>query len=53
MINVWIDEITPCLQDAKTGEFLPTEVIQVVRKSFLSKYNKDNGWYIEWTDAKV
>ena len=37
MINVWIDEMTPCLKDAKTGEIIPTEVIRIVRKSFLSK----------------
>ena len=35
MINVFIDEITPCLSDAKTGELVQTEVIQITRKSFL------------------
>ena len=29
MINVFIDEITPCLSDAKTGELVQTEVIQI------------------------
>lgn len=48
MICVWIDEMTPCLKDAKTGEIIPNEVIRVVRKSFLSKYNKENGWYVDW-----
>ncbi|MGN1189506.1 MAG: hypothetical protein ACI4SL_03825 [Candidatus Ornithospirochaeta sp.] len=50
MINVWIDEMTPCLKDAKTGEIIPTEVIRIVRKSFLSKYNRNNGWYVDWSD---
>lgn len=49
MINVWIDEMTPCLKDAKTGEIIPTEVIRIVRKSFLSKYNRSNGWYVDWS----
>lgn len=50
MILVSIDEFTPCLKDAKTGEILPTEVIRIVRKSFLLKYNKQNGWYVNWAD---
>ena len=28
MINVMIDEFTPCLKDARTGELVQTEVIQ-------------------------
>ena len=47
MINVFIDEITLCLSDAKTGELVQTEVIQITRKSFLKKYNKKNGWYTD------
>ena len=54
MINIWIDEMTPCLKDAVTGEYIPTEVIRIVRKSFLNKFNRSNGWYdYEWTDAKI
>lgn len=48
MINVMIDEFTPCLKDARTGELVQTEVIRVKRKSFLKKYNKKNGWYTNW-----
>ena len=50
MINVWIDEMTPCLKDAVTGDIIPTEVLQIVRKSFLRKFSKDNGWYVNWAD---
>lgn len=50
MINVWIDEMTPCLKDAVTGEYIPTEVIRIVRKSFLNKFNRSNGWYTDWSD---
>lgn len=48
MINVWIDEFTPCLKDADTGELVATEVIRLKRKSFLSKYNKKSGWHVNW-----
>ena len=48
MINVMIDEFTPCLKDAKTGELVQTEVTRIKRKSFLRKYNKKNRWYVNW-----
>ena len=48
MITVIIDELTPCLIDNRTGEVVPTEVIKIGRKSFLSKYNKKTGWYVNW-----
>lgn len=48
MIQVVIDEFTPCLKDAQTGELVQTEVIRIRRKSFLKKYNKRNGWYVNW-----
>ena len=38
MINVIIDEFTPCLKDGKTGELVQTEVIRIKRKTFLKKY---------------
>ena len=49
MIVFMIDEITPCLKDTETGEIFETEVIQLKRKSFLSKFNRRNGWYINWS----
>ena len=50
MINVWIDELTPCLRDAETNELVDTEVLRIKRKSFLQKYSKKNGWYVNWAD---
>lgn len=50
MINVIIDELTPCLVDTSTGEIVETEVIRIKRKSFLSKYNSKTGWYVNWVD---
>ena len=49
MITVIIDEYTPCLKNTKTGEIVETEVIRLRRKSFLAKYNKRTGWYINWS----
>mgnify|MGYP006988879921 FL=1 len=43
-IDVWIDDFTPCLKDNLTGEVVNTEVIRIRRKSFLSKFNRKNGW---------
>lgn len=48
MINVLIDELTPCLKDVRTGELVSTEVVRIKRKSFLRKYNRKNGWYTNW-----
>ena len=40
--------MTPCLRDADTGDILETEVVRIKRKSFLLKFNKKNGWYVDW-----
>lgn len=45
-IDVWIDDFTPCLKDRMTGEVVNTEVVCIRRKSFLSKFNKKSGWYV-------
>ena len=50
MITVWIDDFTPCLKDESTGELVETEVVRLKRKSFLEKYNENNGWYINWAE---
>ena len=47
-ISVHIDDFTPCLKDNSTGELVNTEVVRIRRSSFLSKYNKQNGWYVNW-----
>lgn len=49
-VNVIIDELTPCLRDNETGELVDTEVVRIKRASFLSKYNKKNGWYVNWSE---
>ncbi|MBR3552485.1 MAG: minor capsid protein [Clostridia bacterium] len=47
IMSLRADEFVPCLKDAKTGEILPTEIRDISR-SELSKYNKRNGWLINW-----
>lgn len=49
MITFRIDEFTPCLKEAETGEIYDTEVVRLKRKSFLSKFNKKTGWYVNWS----
>ena len=49
MITFTIDEMVPCLKDTATGEIYETEVIRLVRKSFLTKFNARTGWYINWS----
>lgn len=39
-----------CLKDATTGELVQTEVIRIKRRTFLRKYNKKNGWYVNWEE---
>jgi len=49
VITFPIDEYTPCLKNTITGEIVETEVIRLRRKSFLAKYNKRTGWYVNWS----
>lgn len=49
-VSVYIDDFTPCLKDNFTGELVDTEVIRIRRSSFLQKYNKKNGWYVDWAN---
>lgn len=48
-INVEIDDFVPCLQDAQTGEILPTEVAELTREQ-LSAFTEANGWGVDWSD---
>lgn len=49
MITFMIDEFTPCLKEVATGEIYDTEVVRIKRKSYLAKFNKRTGWYINWS----
>ena len=50
MICVTIDELAPCLTDAQTGDRVETEVVRIRRKSFLQKFTKRAGWYVNGAD---
>lgn len=50
MITFYIDELTPCLRDAETGDIVETEVVRLRRKSFLAKFKKKTGWYVNWSE---
>ena len=49
MIIFKIDEFSPCLKEVITGEIYDTEVVRIRRKSFLAKFNKKTGWYVNWS----
>jgi hypothetical protein len=46
-IDIWVDEIVPCLRDAVTGEEKETIAKRVHRKD-LKGYNKQTDWYVNW-----
>ncbi len=50
MICIDIDELSPCLQDTLTGEYVNTEVIRIKRLSILNRFNSKNGWYVNWRE---
>ena len=49
-INIWIDEIVPCLKDTVTGEIKETVVFKVESRTYLKKFQKSNGWHINWNE---
>lgn len=48
IINIDIDELVPCLRNAKTGELLETEVTELSRKQ-VKKYNVESKWNDDWS----
>lgn len=47
-VNIWIDEIVPCLKDTSSGELKDTVVFRIETRSFLDKFNMSSGWYVNW-----
>lgn len=47
-VNIWIDEIVACLKSTETGELHETVVFRIESRSFLRKFQKNNGWNIDW-----
>ena len=49
-IDIWIDEIVPCLKDTKTGKVLETVVFKIESRKYLKKFQQANGWHINWNE---
>ncbi len=49
-IDIWVDELVPCLKDTTTGELKNTVVFRIESRSYLKKFREDNGWHINWKD---
>ena len=49
-IDIWIDEIVPCLKDTQTGEIKETVVFKIESRAYLKKFRKSNGWHINWNE---
>jgi hypothetical protein len=47
-IDIWIDEIVPCLRDTSTGEVKETVVFKIESRKYLKDFQKSNGWHIDW-----
>ena len=49
-IDIWIDEIVPCLKDTVTGDIKETVVFKIESHTYLKKIQKSNGWHIGWNE---
>lgn len=47
-VDIWLDEIVPCLKDNETGEIKETVVFKIESRSFLKKFKEKDGWGINW-----
>lgn len=50
-VDIWIDEIVPCLKDTETGELKETVVFKIESRSYLKKFKKEDGWHINWNEV--
>lgn len=52
-LDIWIDEIVPCLRDTSTGELKDTVVFRIESRAYLKKFREDNGWHINWNEVPL
>lgn len=52
-LDIWIDELVPCLKDTETGELKETVVFRIESRSYLRKFQASNGWGINWNEIPV
>ena len=50
ILNAKIDELVPCLKDAKTGEMLETRVSRIVEQKQLKAFKESTGWNVDWSE---
>ena len=49
-IDIWVDEIIPCLKVIETGEIKETVVFRIESRAYLKQFQKTNGWHINWNE---
>ena len=50
-LDIWIDDIVPCLRDTVTGDLMNTVVFKIESRSYLKKFKKNDGWHINWENV--
>ena len=48
IVDIWIDEIVPCLKNSETGETEETVVFRIESRRYLQNFRESNGWRIDW-----
>ena len=49
-LDIWLDDIVPCLADAVSGKLEETVVFKIESRAYLKKFREDNGWHINWNE---
>lgn len=49
-IDIWIDEIVPCLKDTVAGDIKENVVFKIESRTYLKKFQESNGWHINWNE---
>lgn len=47
-VDIWVDEVVPCLKDIETGALKETFVFRVESKSCIKTFTEKNGWGVDW-----
>ncbi len=47
-VDIWLDEIVPCLKDNETGELKETVVFKIESRAYLREFKAKDGWGIDW-----
>ena len=50
-LDIWIDDIVPCLRDTETGDIKETVVFKIESRTYLKKFTKYSGWHINWSQV--